>query len=85
LCSPDVSEKKPAKARSQCFVLRALADFFIRQKDDESQRVGQKNPGFSSSEFASTLIRLPAVKAIIFRAKNRLRRDWRHVSPAKCA
>jgi RNA polymerase sigma-70 factor (ECF subfamily) len=40
----------------------------------------------SYSEIASTLNRrLPAVKTIIFRAKNRLRRDWGQVSPAKCA
>jgi RNA polymerase sigma-70 factor, ECF subfamily len=40
----------------------------------------------SYSEIASTLNRrLPAVKTIIFRAKNQLRRDWGHVSPAKCA
>jgi RNA polymerase sigma-70 factor (ECF subfamily) len=38
------------------------------------------------SEIARTLNRrLPAVKTIIFRAKNRLRRDWGQVSPAKCA
>ena len=40
----------------------------------------------SYSEIASTLNRrLPAIKTIIFRAKHRLRRDWGHVSPAKCA
>jgi RNA polymerase sigma-70 factor, ECF subfamily len=38
------------------------------------------------SEIARTLNRrLPAVKTIIFRAKNRLRRDWGEVGPAKCA
>ena len=40
----------------------------------------------SYSEIALTLNRrLPAVKTIIFRAKNRLRRNWGQVSPAKCA
>ena len=40
----------------------------------------------SYSEIARTLNRrLPAVKTIISRAKNRLRRDWEQVSPAKCA
>jgi RNA polymerase sigma-70 factor (ECF subfamily) len=40
----------------------------------------------SYSEIARTLNRrLPAVKTIIFRAKNRLRRDWGEVGPAKCA
>jgi RNA polymerase sigma-70 factor, ECF subfamily len=40
----------------------------------------------SYSEIARTLNRRPpAVKTIIFRAKNRLRRDWGQVSPAKCA
>jgi RNA polymerase sigma-70 factor, ECF subfamily len=39
----------------------------------------------SYSEIAHTLNRrLPAVKTIIFRAKNRLRRDWGQVSPPKC-
>lgn len=40
----------------------------------------------SYSEIALALNRrLPAVKTIIFRAKNRLRRNWERVSPAKCA
>ena len=40
----------------------------------------------SYSEIARTLNRrLPAIKTIIFRAKNRLRRNWGQVSPAKCA
>jgi len=40
----------------------------------------------SYSEIASTLDRrLPEVRTIIFRAKNRLRRNLGQVSPAKCA
>jgi RNA polymerase sigma-70 factor, ECF subfamily len=40
----------------------------------------------SYSEIARTLNRrLPAIKTIIFQAKNRLRRNWGQVSPAKCA
>jgi len=39
----------------------------------------------SYSEIARTLNRrLPAVKTVIFRAKNRLRRNWGQVSPVKC-
>jgi DNA-directed RNA polymerase specialized sigma24 family protein len=39
----------------------------------------------SYSEIARTLNRrLPAVKTVIFRAKNRLRRNWGQVGPVKC-